>query len=252
MHAGQVMTCNLAGQIETVVEVAGLPSGLGWLPDGQLLIVSMKDRRVLRYDGQRLQEHADLADLAGCDCNDMVVDALGRAYVGHFGFDVNEGRPFAHAELILVSPEGEPSVVARELKFPNGSVITDGGRTLVVCETFASRLSAFDIAADGSLGPRRDWAVVTGTAPDGCCLDAEGAIWFASPLSREVVRVREGGEVCARIDLGRMGIACQLGGPEGRHLFILSSGSTLPAMCVEKRDARIEVCEVDVPGAGSP
>jgi len=157
MHAHCVMTVDLAGRAETVVEVPGQPSGLGWLPDGRLLVVSMTDRRLLRLDPGGLTVAADLAALASFHCNDMVVDARGRAYVGNFGFDLHAAAPFHAAELVLVPPGAAPRVVAADLAFPNGCVITPDGGTLIVGESGAARLTAFTIAADGSLGERRVW-----------------------------------------------------------------------------------------------
>jgi sugar lactone lactonase YvrE len=173
---------------ERVVEVAGQPAGLGWLPDGSLLIVSMVDRRVLRLgpDGS-LSEHAALGEWATFHCNDMVVDAAGRAYVGNFGFDLfalrsGEAVPSRSAALIRVDPDGQVSVAADELEFPNGTVITPDGGTLIVAETMARRLTAFDVSADGALANRRVWADLKPheIAPDGICLDASGAVWAAN------------------------------------------------------------------------
>ena len=195
MHDDRVLAVDLAGRRETVVEVPGQPSGLGWLPDGRLLIVSMTDRRLLRLDAAGLSVVADLSGVATFHCNDMVVDAHGRAYVGNFGYDFEAGMPPRAATLALVLPDGTVHVAADDLAFPNGTVLTPDGRTLIVAESFAARLTAFDVAADGTLSRRRIWAALEGAVPDGICLDAEGAIWVASPLSKEVLRVREGGEV---------------------------------------------------------
>ena len=251
MHDRRVMTVDMAGRVETVAEVPGRPSGLGWLPDGRALVVSMTDRRVLRLDATGLVEHADLSGFAPHECNDMTVDTRGRAYVGHFGFD-----HFGHAEarpasLLLAAPNGDVRVVADDLEFPNGTAITEDGRTLIVGESYGRRLTAFDIDNDGSLGGRRVWADI-GMAPDGICLDAQGCVWVASPTERAAVRFREGGEVTGRIDVGRKAIACMLGGEDRRTLFILTSETTEPSRAVEKRSARIEAVRVDVPGAGLP
>jgi sugar lactone lactonase YvrE len=252
MHRKQVMTLDLDGRTETIVEVPGSPSGLGWLPDGRLLVVSMTDRRLLRLDGGALVEHADLSTLAAFDCNDMVVDGSGRAYVGNFGFDLHAGVPPTPAALILVTPEGRACVAAEELMFPNGCVITPDGRTLVVGESFAARLTAFDVAPDGSLSGRRVWAQLDGAVPDGICLDAEGAIWVASPVSNRVLRVREGGVVAATVETDQQAIACMLGGEDRRTLFVLTSPTVDPEECRQKLGARIETVRVEVPGAGLP
>jgi sugar lactone lactonase YvrE len=252
MHGHRVMTVGLDGTAAAVVDVPAAPSGLGWLPDGRLLIVSMEDRRLLRLDPSGLTEVADLSRLATFHCNDMVVDAQGRAYVGNFGFDLHGGATPAPAPILLVLPSGEVRVAADELQFPNGTVITPDGRTLIIGESFAARLTAFDVAADGSLSNRRVWATLSSGVPDGICLDAEGAIWVASPISAEVLRVREGGEVTDRVAVEKQAFACMLGGPERRHLFICTASSGDPKIARDLRDGRIEVVEVEVPGAGLP
>lgn len=206
---------------QPVCEVPGQPSGLGWLPDGRLLVVSMKDRKLLRLDPQGLVTVADLSVHAPAPCNDMLVDAKGRAYVGNFGFDLHARAPFAPTVLLMVTPAGAVSVAAQDMHFPNGTVLTPDGRTLVVAESYGQRLTAFDVAADGSLSNRRVWAQFGGrTGPDGICMDAEGAIWIASPVSREVLRVREGGEVVDRFVTEDQAVACALGGEDGRTLFV--------------------------------
>jgi len=252
MHAHTVRTVDLSGKLEDRLEVPGQPSGLGWTPDGVLLVVSMTDRRLLRWQDGELRLVADLSGIATWHCNDMVVDAAGRAYVGNFGFDLDARAEFRTAALALVHPDGRTQVVASDLAFPNGTVITPDGRTLVIGESFGARLTAFDVASDGSLSGRREWAKLEGAVPDGICLDAEGAIWVASPVSREFLRVREGGEVTHRIARPQMAIACMLGGPERRHLFLLTAPDVHPDETRAARDARIEVVEVEVPGAGRP
>jgi sugar lactone lactonase YvrE len=252
MHAHKVMTVNLNGHTETIVTVPEQPSGLGWLPDGRLLIVSMNDRRLLRLDPDGLTEVANLWDLASNHLNDMVVDKQGRAYIGNFGFDLHNQEPFKPAEIILVTPEGDSRVVADDLAFPNGSVITPDLSTFIVGETFGACLTAFDIESDGSLSNRRIWAKLEGEVPDGICLDAEGAIWVASPISSEVLRVLEGGKVTQRIKTSTQAFACMLGGPDRRTLFILTADSSDPEEAKAKMSGRIEIIEVDVPGAGLP
>ncbi len=252
MHSQCVMTADMDGKTEIICHVEGDPSGLGWLPDGRLLIVSMRDRRLLRLDQAGLVEAADLSGLASWYCNDMVVDAQGRAYVGNFGFDLHKQAKPSSAEIVLVLPNGDARVVSNEVTFPNGSVITPDGRTLIVGETFGGGLTAFDIQEDGSLSKRRQWAKIEGAVPDGICLDAEGAIWVASPVSAEVFRIHEGGEISQRVSVATQAFACMLGGPDRKTLFVLTAGSSLPDECKEKRDAKIEIMEVDVPGAGLP
>jgi sugar lactone lactonase YvrE len=256
MHAGRIYAASEDGAVEAVARVPECPSGLGWLPDGRLLVVSMEDRRVLRREvGGELVTHADLSGIATYHCNDMVVDAKGRAYVGNFGYDLHAQQKPRPAKLALVQADGSVSVAASDLQFPNGAVITPDGRTLIVGESFGGRLTAFDIdPASGVLSRRRVWAALPkGAVPDGICLDAEGAIWVASPMTRELLRVHEGGRVTQRIPSGeRMAIACMLGGADRRTLYALTSASIEPDACRRLRSARIERVRVDVPGAGLP
>ena len=252
MHDQLVKTVDLDGRSESVVRVENDPSGLGWLPDGRLLVVSMRDRRLLRLDPDGLREVASLSRVATYHCNDMVTDARGRSYVGNFGFDFEKREAPRTAALALVYPDGQVRVAAEDLSFPNGTVITPDGRTLIVGESFGSRLTAFDVAEDGSLSNRRVWAQLEKAVPDGICLDAEGAIWVASPMSNEVLRVREGGEVTERIRVATQAIACMLGGPKRTTLFVCTAESLTAEDCRAKRSAKIEVVEVSVPGAGLP
>jgi len=252
MHSQCVMTGDLDGKTEIICHVENDPSGLGWLPDGRLLIVSMRDRRVVRLDQAGLQEHADLSSLASWYCNDMVVDAQGRAYVGNFGFDLHNGAKPKTGEIVLVEPNGSARVVTSDVTFPNGTVITPDGKTLIVGETFGGGLTAFDIERDGSLSNKRQWAKIEGAVPDGICLDAEGAIWVASPVSAEVFRIHEGGEVSQRVKVATQAFACMLGGPDRKTLFVLTAGESMPDKCKAARDGKIEIMQVDVPGAGLP
>lgn len=241
-----------AGTADTVVEVEQQPSGLGWLPNGDLLVVSMVDRKVLRFDGSALHEHADLSDVATYHCNDMVVDAEGRAYVGNFGFDFENGQPPANAVVARVDPDGRVTVAADDLAFPNGMAITPDGRTMIVAESMGGRLTAFDIEPDGALTNRRVYAPLD-DFPDGICLDAEGAVWFASPATQYCVRVREGGEVVERADVGEgHTYACALGGADRRTLLVCAAPSHAADTTVDRHQGRIEAVAVDVPGAGIP
>lgn len=254
MHSEAVFRWCEGKGVEKVVEVRERPSGLGWDPQGRLLIVSMGNRSLMRWDGSQLETVADLSSIATFDTNDMVVDAHGGAYIGNFGSSIEgEGTVFPDpAKLAYVSPDGQARVVAEDLLFPNGSVITPNGKTLIVSETFAGRMTAFDIQSDGSLENRRIWAEMTGRAPDGCCLDDEGAVWVASPTTNDFVRVREGGEILDRIEVDRMAIACTLGGPDGRSLFLLTSKTTESAEARRAKSARIEEHRVQVPSGNSP
>ncbi len=252
MHAHKVMTVDLNGATSVVCEVPNWPSGLGWMPDGRMLVVSMTDRKLMRLDADGLKVHADLSALAAFHCNDMVVDGKGRAYVGNFGYNLYTNEPQKPAELVMVTPEGKASVVARELMFPNGTVIAPDGRTLIVGESMGHRLTAFDILPDGSLTNRRVWADLGEGVPDGIALDAEGAIWVASPFSNETLRVFEGGRVAERIKTSQLSIACALGGPDRRTLFILTAPTVDPEQCRANPASRIEIARVEAPGAGWP
>jgi len=247
MHGHQVYKVDSSRQLEAVVKVDNWPSGLGWLPNGDLLVVSMLDRRVLRWDGKLLSTYADLTDLASSYCNDMVVDRHGRAYVGNFGFDVFNSSEKRPAELILVKTDGSAEVVAQDLMCPNGTVITPDDRTLIVAESYAARLTAFDINSDGTLTNRRVWAQFeSGVVPDGISLDSEGGIWVAFPRTKECKRVLKGGEVTHQVHFDRGVYACMLG---DQQLFCLTSLSSKPDICTEQSPSQIEVCMAPYPAA---
>jgi sugar lactone lactonase YvrE len=252
MHAGWVMSVDPAGVLERVVEVPNNPSGLGWLPDGRLLVVSMRDRRLLRLDADGLHEAADMSALESGACNDMVVDGFGRAYVGGVGLGFTRGETQRPGSVLLVRPGEAPRVAAADVEFPNGSVVTPDGATLIVAETTAARLTAFDILPDGGLTRRRVWAAVDGMTPDGICLDEEGAVWVASPFGGEVLRVLEGGRVTHRLQASQRPYACMLGGEQRRTLFVLTASSHSPNKTRAARSGRIETVTVDVGGAGWP
>ncbi|MGY1827969.1 SMP-30/gluconolactonase/LRE family protein [Blastococcus sp. SYSU DS0541] len=230
-----------------VLELDDSPSGLGWLPGGDLLVVSMVRRALLRVADGGTGVHADLAGATRFRANDLVVDAAGRAYVSSFGFDLEAGAEPEPADLVRVDPDGSVSVAAAGLVFPNGMVLSPDGRTLVVAETYGARLTAFDVAADGSLSGRRVFAELPGIAPDGICLDAEGQVWAATARTPEVLRVRDGGEVTARVAVGSgsLSYACALGGDDGRTLFVCTAPSWRPG----PRAGRIEAVRVDVGAA---
>ena len=250
MHAHQVVSVTSSGERTDHLEVNAWPSGLGWLPNGDLLVVSMTDRRLLRWDGDAVREHADLSGLASYHCNDMVVDGKGNAYVGNFGFDLHAHKKPRPAELILVTAAGDARVVADDLLFPNGTVITPDGKTLIVGESWGARLTAFDIKKDGSLNKRRVWAELKdGAVPDGICLDEAGGIWVASPSTNECLRVEEGGAVSHRIGLDRGAFACMLG---GSTLYMLIAKSSDPDECREQRSGCIQTAAAPHAGAGWP
>ncbi|NIH83455.1 SMP-30/gluconolactonase/LRE family protein [Amycolatopsis granulosa] len=255
------------GDLRVEAEVPQQPSGLGWLPDGRLLIVSMRDARLLRREPDgTLVTHADLSAHVTGHLNDMVVDEQGRAYVGNFGFDLMNGAPVAPAGLLRADPDGTVTVVAEDMLFPNGSVITGDG-VLLVDETFGNRVTAFDIAADGSLTNRRAWAKFGEPpterdlekalpqlvlAPDGCCLDAEGALWIADGLGGRLVRVRQGGEITDEIRPGTGVFACMLGGADGRTLFACAAPDFYEHARKDVREASLLAFRVDIPRAGRP
>ncbi len=243
------------GTVDVVAKVPNQPSGLGWLPSGELLIVSMLDRKLLkRAANGSLTEHADLSAAATWHCNDMVVSQDGTAYVGNFGFD-NATRPKDQpptpAKLAIVGLDGQVRITTQAFKFPNGSVITPDNKQLIVAETMGRRLTAFDISADGSLVNRRTWADLGRHYPDGICLDAQGAIWVADPVRSLLLRVEEGGNILQSIDPGRPVYACMLGGDNGKRLFACTA-KTAGDEAAQLRSACIEYIDVDVPHAGLP
>ncbi len=265
-----VVTVTPDGVEERVLEVAGQPSGLGWMPDGSMLVVSMRDHRVLRRTPSgEVTVHADLTTHCGGLLNDIVVDAEGRAWVGDFGFDLMGGADPRTTSLVRVDPDGGATVAAEALAFPNGSVITPDGGTLIVGETLACRYTAFSIAADGSLGDRRVWAQIAPSpelgsfaemlpqvtvAPDGCCLDAEGHIWSADALGRRCIRVAPGGAVVdeVRAPAGLGIFACMLGGDDGRTLLLCSAPDFFEHLRRDAREAALLTTTVEVPHAGLP
>ncbi|CAN5418803.1 SMP-30/gluconolactonase/LRE family protein [soil metagenome] len=265
-----VVTVGPEGGEEDVMEVEGQPSGIGWMPDGSMLVASMKDHLVLRRDGDgRVSTHADLSEFCSGHLNDMVVAEDGRAWAGNFGFDLMGMGDPAPANLIRIDPDGSASVAAEGLLFPNGSVITPDGSTLIVGETAGCRYTAFTISADGSLTDRRIWAQVAETpeittfaetlgairfGPDGCTLDADGRIWAADEVNARCALVAEGGEVVDEIPAPEgLGIfACALGGEDGRTLLACAAPDFMEANRAETREAVLLTTTVDVPHAGLP
>ncbi len=253
IHGGVVRAVELSGRAELIAEVAEQPSGLGWTTDNKLLVVSMNDRRLLRMDDGALRPYADLSALATGPCNDMVVDAHGRAYVGNFGFDMFAGAERKPAGIVRVDPDGRCTLAADGLDFPNGMTITPDGGALIAAESYGNRLTRFDIAEDGTLSGRRVFAELPGVVPDGICLDAEGAVWVAHARANQALRVLDGGRIAQTVSVpeGRAVYACALGGADRRTLFLCTSAVRGP----ESRDAkqgRIEIARVDVAGAGWP
>lgn len=253
MHTGRVLAIDEAGDAEVICTVAEQPSGLGWDPSGRLMVVSMKDRRLLRLEADgTLSEIADLSQHAPFHCNDMVVDANGRAYIGNFGFDLDGGATPCLTNLLMVDEQSNVHEVANDLGFPNGMVITPDGTTLIVGESFKARLTAFTIGANGHLSDRRLFAHLDGAVPDGICLDEQGAVWLACPLSGRVLRVADGGEVLDEINCERPAYACMLGGPNRTTLFACTADTSHPNETVKAMTGKVEFVEVSVPGAGLP
>ena len=251
-YSHRVLRVDISGYVDVIVEAPERPSGLGWRPDGTLLVVLMDSRRLMRLDGDTLGVVAELSAVATGPCNDMVVDAKGRAYVGNFGYDRLGGEPEKLTCIARVDLDGRVTRAADGLLFPNGTVISADGRTLIVAETFAHRLTAFDVAADGALSNRRLFAQLDDCFPDGICLDAEGAVWVADARHPRVLRVLDGGRIERTVVTGdRFAFACMLGGLDRRTLFVCTNTGSGPSMA-GKRDGRIEAVAVDVPGAGLP
>jgi sugar lactone lactonase YvrE len=265
-YTHQVTRITPHGESTVVAEVEQQPSGLGWLSDGSLVVVSMKDQKLLRLADGDLSTYADLAPYCGGYANDCVVDRTGRVYVGDFGFDLMGGGAFAPASLKRVDPDGSVTVVAEDLYFPNGSVVTPDGGTLIVGETWGNRFTAFDIEDDGSLSNRRVWAsfgpLPRGTAveelipqvvlgPDGCTLDADGHVWVADGFNGRAVRVAPGGEMVdeVRAPDGMGMFACALGGDDGRTLLMCCAPDFLEHNRAPVREAILVAADVDVPGA---
>jgi sugar lactone lactonase YvrE len=206
----------------------------------------------MRIGADGLTLYADLSAQASFHCNDMVADRHGRVYVGNFGFDLHGGAPVGDAEIVRVDPDGSLGVFCDQVVFPNGSVITPDERTLLVAETFAHRISAFAFDADGGMQSRSVWAELGEATPDGVCLDAEGALWVASPGTGELLRVQAGGSIVARCETRGTPYACMLGGDDRRTLYICTSETDNPETAARLKTGRIEQVRVPIPGAGLP
>jgi sugar lactone lactonase YvrE len=240
-----VHTVDLAGSMTTLALPGRAPSGLGFRPDGTLLIASTEDRQVLRYDGDTVVPVADLRDVVPANLGDMIVDDTGRAYVGS---QAREG-----GVIVRIDPDDTVSVVADDLDFPNGMVITPDGTTLIVAESTGRRLTAFTLTTSGELSDRRPFAEGLDGPPDGLAVDSEGGIWASMTLANQFQRIVDGGAVTDRIDMvDRTAIACALGGPEGRMLFLLSSVGAYPERLIGTKLSRIDTVIVDIPGTGPP
>jgi sugar lactone lactonase YvrE len=255
-----VFSISPEGERRTEVAFDGEPSGLGWLPDGRLLINSRLDRAIMRREPDgTIVRHGDLTPWATWHANDMVVASNGQAYAGNFGFDLDglyDGSvPFeavAPTSLVRVDPDGTSYEAADDLSFPNGTVITDDGCTLIIAESMGQRLTAFERRADGSLTGRREWAALPGLAPDGICLCADGTVWVANALGAECVRVAEGGDIVERVTTSQGCFACMLGDDDRRTLYLVTAESSDAAKARATRNGALEKVRTTVPGAGLP
>jgi len=256
IHDKRIKTADLGGRLDTAVELPFIPNSFGFRRDGSLQFGDALRRQIYRWDGKALQPLADLSAITSFCLSDGIVDAQDRMYVGDIGYNFFDpaNKPVNTCVIACVEADGRDRVVADGLHFPNGMVITPDGRTLIVAETMGHRLTAFDIVADGSLANRRVYAPLPDDVhPDGIALDAEGAVWLANPEGRHtVLRVREGGEIVERLELGTHAYAVMLGGPQRRHLFISTSDSHDPAQIAKAPSATVRLVEVAVPGAGIP
>jgi sugar lactone lactonase YvrE len=257
---GAVFSVSPEGDRRTEVEFDGEPAGLGWLPDGRLLINSRLDRAIFRreQDGTVVR-HGDLTPWATWHANDMVVASNGQAYAGNFGFDLDglydgttEPSAIAPTSLVRVDPDGTSCEAAADIAFPNGTVITDDDATLIIAESMGQRLTAFDRQPDGSLTGRREWAPLPGIAPDGICLCSDGTVWVANALGSECVRVAEGGEILERVITSQGCFACMLGGEARRTLYLVTAASSDAAKARVERNGALERVRTSVPGAGLP
>ena len=242
----KVYALSSVGQRVKTIEVANRPSGLGFLSDGSLIIASAKDRKLLRFDGCSLGEYADLSNHAAAWLNDFAVDPQDRIYVGDFGYDFVGGEARKLTNLHRVDADRSISKVASGLDFPNGSVVINQGRTLIVAETWEARLTAFDIDDKGQLSNRRVFADLHGRQPDGICADAEGAIWAGIYNTGEFIRVLDGGRVTHRVAFDGSGISCTIGGPEGRTLFMTVFVGTNDDIAAGKRNSAVFTVNLEI------
>jgi sugar lactone lactonase YvrE len=252
--AEELIAVDLDGRFEVMAQVHSFPFCLDWLPDGTLLVVSARERRVLRADADGLFSlYADLSPLSDKGWNEIVVDGRGNAYVNGGGFDLMAGEEFAPGIVALVTPDGRAQTVADGIAFPNGMAVTADNSILIVAESYAGRLTAFDIGDDGRLHNRRSWADLGDAAPDGICIDAAGAVWYADVPHACCVRVLEGGEVLDRIELDRGCFSCALGGPDGRTLFMVTrEWRGLSEAGPQERTGQVVTARAPEPGAGYP
>ena len=243
-HAKKVMRMQENGCLNEVIATPDLPGGLGWLPDGTALVVQMTQRKIYRIEGQELKIYADLSGLASFHCNDMLVDARGRTWVGNFGYDLHAGEALKSAEIIRILADGSQSIAAEGVIFPNGMAITGDEKALLVAETFAARISEFTIDDEGSLNFVGVWADLNGAYPDGICLAHDGSLWVACPNIGQLINVTKGGEVTQRIFSKGRPYACMLGGSHKNKLYITSSETDDPEEAMQQRSGRIELVDL--------
>jgi sugar lactone lactonase YvrE len=243
---GQVIVVDKSGAARTVADQVpgGPPNGLGWLPDGRLLITAGRSLLALERDGS-LSRYADLAGVTAYGCNELVLDSCGRAYTGTCKVPPD---PKTLTELIIVHPDGRVEVADSGMRFPNGFMITPDGGTLIAAESTGQCLTAFTIAQDGTLRDKRVWAPLPGLVPDGPCLDQEGCVWFANAIGRECIRVAEGGEIRDRVDTEQAAFACTLGGDQRRTLFMMTSINPFTGARPGGTPGKVLAVEVEVPG----
>ncbi|PZV33255.1 SMP-30/gluconolactonase/LRE family protein [Mesorhizobium kowhaii] len=251
---GEIVAVDAGGNSEIVLTVpAVLPYSIDWLPDGRLLVISGRGGLLLRQEADgALVTHADLRNLSKSPWNEIVVDGRGNVYVNGGGPVPAPGQHFGPGTVVLITPDGAVRQVAENIAFANGMAITPDNRTLIIAESHANRLTAFDIAADGTLSNRRVWADLDGF-PDGICLDAEGAVWYADVPNKHCVRVREGGEVLQTVTIDRGCFACMLGGADRKTLFIVAAEwRGFEHMVSEARTGQVLSVEAPAPGVGWP
>ncbi|HEY6770940.1 MAG TPA: SMP-30/gluconolactonase/LRE family protein [Solirubrobacterales bacterium] len=250
--AHQVIALDPDGRHEVMAEVNAFPFSIDWVPDGPMLVTAGRKLLRLESDGT-LTTHADLGELSEHGWNEIVIDTRGNTYVNGAGFDLMGGGEFAPGVVGLLRPDGSAEVVADEVAFPNGMAITPDGSTLIVADSYAKVLLAFDIGSDGTLSRRRTWAELGDGAPDGICLDADGAAWYADVPHRRCVRVAEGGEVLQTVEVNRGCFACMLGGEHGSTLFVNAAEWNGPeGVFNEPRTGRVLTVEAPTPHAGHP
>lgn len=247
----KLLRVSLDGGCETVCTIPGIAGGIGFLPNGNVVLTSMFDRKLLTFANGEVSTLCDLSQVAAGTIDDMIIDGFGRIYVGDLGFDLMKGGSNENGQIILVTPGGEARVVARALHFPNGIAVSEAGKRLVVAESEGNRLAAFAVADDGSLDLSRRFGSFT--EPDGICLDRDGAVWTSLFQEDAFVRVDAKGNVLDRISVTcRRAVACALGGDDRRTLFCISAETTHEDLMRGKSSARIDTARVEVPGAGFP